>query len=109
MTTTTRTGRPMPPHGTMEEARIDYRLARQRVPTPIDDATRSALEAADRLSDYAAVVSERDAAAVALLAGRDGLRSDQFRRRVALANRGRLIVLPSPDHDPDPDPTEIAA
>jgi hypothetical protein len=88
----------------MEGDAFDYQLARARTPAPRDEPTRTLISIADRLAARACAVAERDAAALALLAGRDGLRSNRFLERVNAANRGTVIAFPSPDHDPDPEP-----
>jgi hypothetical protein len=91
----------------LEDDALDYRIYRDRALADgrIEESeARTLISFADRLAARACQVAERDAAAVALLAGRDGLRSDRFRERVQAANRRTVIAFPSNDHDPDPEP-----
>lgn len=101
-------GSPLSPHAELDGDIVDYHRYRGRVTDrDLNNQTRPVIQIADRLAARAAIVTERDAALGALLAGRDGLQSERFLQRVRAANPTRLILRRRPELDPEPEPFDV--
>lgn len=89
--------RPLPLCGQVEEDVIEYRSYRARALADgvlSHEETGRIIVLADQLATRAGQLAETNAAVLACLAGRDGLRSDRFLRRIKAANGGAVIAFP---------------